>query len=148
MHRGEMLPLQNEVRHQSCATRAALANWRTFQKAAGKICFMGKDYSAEKNKLQRSQLLQDSILVFPLYSIIPDDHVREIWKHRFIKRTSAKYNTMGYLTEADNILQILCEQIVKSKQQVSPRTNFYSISGTESYLWLLLVQACNGHLLN
>lgn len=87
-------------------------NKHTAQKAAGKICFTGKDYSAEKNKLQQSQLLQDSILVFLTLLIIPDANVREIWKYRFIKRTSDKYNTTGYLTEAENISQILSEQIV------------------------------------
>lgn len=32
--------------------------------------------------------------------------------YRFIKRTSDKYNIMGYLTEAENISQILSEQII------------------------------------
>lgn len=53
-------------------------NKHTAQKAAGKTCFTGKDYSAEKNKLQQSQLLQDSILVFLTLLIIPDANVREI----------------------------------------------------------------------
>lgn len=83
-----------------------------FQKQQAKFVLQEKIIQQRKINYSKINYFKILLLFSLLYSSIPDANVREIWRYRFIKRTSNKYNTMGYLTEAENISQILSEQII------------------------------------